>query len=515
MANWDHGYVTDITYVNNHYRECSPSWIAAACLLLGHRPPDTTRPYRYADLGCGNGFTALATAAASPQAEVWAFDFNPAHVENGRLLADAAGLTNIHFVEASFADLRHPSRFDLPDFDFIVSHGVLSWISPENRAHLYGIIGERLRPGGVAYISYNVSVGWAAMVPTRHLMRLLAESRQERSDQAALSALGMIDQLRTRGAAYFASHPPLTNRLEELGKHSPRYLAHEYLNRDWHPVMFSDVATAMKEVKCGYLGSATLAENIDPVSVPQGMAPLMAEISDPIIRETLRDFGCNQGFRRDLYRRGVQPLPISEHTHLLDRLSFAWTGMAAADPININTPLGQVQGKAEIYQPLMAMLLAGPLSVGTARNMSPFAGRPLQELLQALTLITSAGYAHPLLAGGDRPEARAATTRLNKALALMGEQGSELFRLASPILGTALVADLLELFMVADILSGKPAEVASLTQSVVDALGRAGRTMQRDGQPVVDPREARKIVETEVTRMLETRQKLWQLWGVV
>jgi hypothetical protein len=307
----------------------------------------------------------------------------------------------------------------------------------------------------------------------------------------------------------------LGNRLEELAKHSPRYLAHEYLNQDWHPVMFSDVATAMKEVKCGYLGSATLAENIDPVSVPQGLAPLMAEFNDPIIRETLRDFGCNQGFRRDLYRRGVQPLSVAEHTHLLDQLSFAWTGTAAADPISINTPLGQVQGKAEIYQPLMAMLEAGPVSVRAARETPPFAGRPLQELLQALTLITSGGYAHPMLAGGDRPEARAGAMRLNKALATMGEQGSELFRLVSPALGTAMMADLLELFTVADILSGKPADVGSLTQSVIDALARAGRTMQRDGQPVADPREARKIVETEVTRIMETRQNLWRLWGMV
>jgi Predicted methyltransferase regulatory domain len=271
----------------------------------------------------------------------------------------------------------------------------------------------------------------------------------------------------------------------------------------------------MQEVKCGYLGSATLAENIDPVSVPQGVAPLMAEISDPIIRETLRDFGCNQGFRRDLYRRGVQPLAVAEHSHLLDQLGFAWTGTAAADPITINTPLGQVQGKAEIYQPLMAMLEAGPLSVRTAREIPPFAGRPLQELLQALTLITSAGYAHPGLAGGDRAEARAGAARLNQALARMGEQGGELTRLVSPVLGTAFVVDLLEQFAVAGIMSGKPAELASLSQVVIDSLGRAGRTMQRDGQPVADPREARKIVETEVARMLETRQTLWRLWGVV
>ena len=48
----------------------------------------------------------------------------------------------------------------LPDFDFMVSHGVLSWISPANRQHLVGAVTRRLKPGGLAYLSYNVTTGW-------------------------------------------------------------------------------------------------------------------------------------------------------------------------------------------------------------------------------------------------------------------------------------------------------------------------------------------------------------------
>ncbi len=84
MAHWDHGYVTDVVYTNNFYRETTPAWLASTALLLGHRPPDLAGAFRYADLGCGNGFTALTVAATSPQAEVWGFDFNPAHIEAAR-----------------------------------------------------------------------------------------------------------------------------------------------------------------------------------------------------------------------------------------------------------------------------------------------------------------------------------------------------------------------------------------------------------------------------------------------
>src|SRR5580692_11674518 len=105
MAQWNDGYVTDVAYTSNVYRETTPPWVALTALLLGQLPPDLIRPFRYADLGCGNGMTAVFVAATCPQAEVWGFDFNPAHIETARNWAAAAGLTNITFVETSFAEL--------------------------------------------------------------------------------------------------------------------------------------------------------------------------------------------------------------------------------------------------------------------------------------------------------------------------------------------------------------------------------------------------------------------------
>ena len=184
MAHWDDGYVTDVAYTSNIYREITPSWLGMTSLLLGHRPPDLARPFRYADLGCGNGFTTLAVAASCPHAEVWGFDFNPAHIEFASALAARAGLTNAHFVETSFAGLAALPDSALPDFDFMVSHGVLSWISPANRHQLTSVIAGRLKPGGLVYLGYNVTTGWAAMVPVQALMRMVAAASPERTDLA-------------------------------------------------------------------------------------------------------------------------------------------------------------------------------------------------------------------------------------------------------------------------------------------------------------------------------------------
>jgi SAM-dependent methyltransferase len=516
MAHWSDGYVTDVAYTSNFYREITPAWLAMTSLLLGHRPPDLTRPFHYADLGCGNGFTTLAIAACCPHADVWGFDFNPAHIEFASGLAAQAGLTNVHFVETSFAGLAALPDNALPDFDFMVSHGVLSWISHDNRRHLMATIARRLRPGGLAYLGYNVTTGWTAMMPVRALMHMLAVASPERTDLAVPGILDFVDRLKQAGALFFQANPSLETRLADIRKHDHRYIAHEYLNQDWHPLMFAEIAGEMAEAKCRFIGSATLAENIDTVAVPPNVAPILAETRDPYLRETLRDLGCAQGFRRDVYRKGIAPMPPPEQQASLESMTLAGLGMPVpeAGP-TFATPVGNVTGRPEIYQPLIAMLDNGPLSVRTVRQSSAFVGRPLVELMQAFTLLVSGGYAHPMLPEGGTAEGRQAARRLNQAIARANANAADLTRLTGPAIGSVVGADLLETLVVGDLLAGRPADVEPLTTEVLAVLARSGRNVQRDGNPVTDPDEARQIVSDAIRNLFERRLPVFRRLGIV
>ena len=515
MPGWDDGYVTDVSYTTNFYRETTPVWLATASLLLGQRAPDLTRPFRYADLGCGHGFTTLVVAAAHPEAEIWGFDFNPAHIESATRMAEAAGLSNAHFVETSFADLAARAEASLPQFDFMASHGVVSWISPQNRKLLVDVIRQRLRPGGLAYISYNVATGWAAMVPVRQLMCMLSDVSSARTDQASVSALNFIDRMRQSGALFFQSNPRVEKRLEEIQRQDPRYIAHEYLNRDWNPLMFADMAEEMYEARCSFIGSATLNENVDALSAPDGMLPLLSEAGDRVLRETLRDFGAAQSFRRDIYRRGLAPLAQSEHAGLLDELALAPLSQTVPDPISFITSVGTVTGRPEIYRPLFESLVTGVQTLPQLRELPSFADRPPGELLQAITLMVGGGYAHPVLPGGTSAAARDAARRLNEVVAVENTRGVELQRLAVPLIGSALQVDLLETLMLGDVLSGLPATLSNLTVSVMSGLERSGRTMQREGKPVTDPAECRTMAAEISQRFLDIRVPLLRMLGVL
>jgi len=505
MAHWNDGYITDVLYyANNYYRECSASWLAAAALLLGHRPPDLGGPFRYAELGSGQGFGALVVAACSPQAEVWAFDFNPARIEAATRLAARAGIGNIRYVEASFAELAALQATDLPPFDIIVSHGVLSWLSAANRQHLIAIIGQRLKPGGIAYLGYNSATGWASMVPMRTLMLQLTAVRPERPDLAATAILDAVERLRAAGALYFAANPMVEQRLARLRLHDPRHLVHELLNADWHPAMFAEVAAAMTEAKCSFIGSAILTDNIPATAVPAGVAALLAETHDPVLRETLREFGAPQEFRWDIYRRGLTPMPAGEHQEMVEALSVARLGRAVPERgITFATSFGPVIGRSEIYAPLLALLERGPMNVRQASVALGFEGHPAPDVLQAIALLVHGGYAHPLLPGGNSAAALDAVRGLNQAIVRATADGMDMLRLVSPVLGAALPEDTIETLVVGELLGGRAARIETLSDAVAALLTRGGHTVQRDGTPVTDAAEIRTLVADQARGTLD------------
>jgi SAM-dependent methyltransferase len=491
MAQWDDGYVTDVAYTSNFYREITPSWIAMTSLLLGHRPPDLARPFSYADLGCGNGFTTLVVAACCPHADVWGFDFNPAHVEFANGLAARAGLGNVRFVESSFADLVTAPDGAMPDFDFMVSHGVLSWISPANRRSLVAAVAKRLKPGGLVYLSYNVTTGWTAMVPVRALMRMLTVASPERTDVAVPGVLDYVDRLREAGALFFQANPTLENRLVEIRRQDPRYIAHEFLNQDWEPLMFAEIAGEMLEAKCRYIGSATR-------SLPA---------RDPA---------------RYRLRAGVSPRFVPEGGGAV--AGRRAPGAAGYDDAGRAGPAG-ARGWGLVRHPDRHRdrpARGVPAAAGVAGGRAGQHPRdaPVRRLRRP-----PAGGAHAGVhaAGGRGVRAPDAAGRRHSGRARCGaaaESGDragqrERRRPAAPAIGSSIGADVLETLLVGELLAGKPADVGALAGELMAVLGRSGRSVQRDGKPVTDVDEARQIVTEVVAGMLERRVPLLRGLGVV
>ena len=510
---WDDGYVTDVVYIRNAYREITPLWLATAALLQGQQPPELSRPFRYVDLGCGHGLTTAIIAATYPQAEVWGFDFNPSHIASARDLACRAGLTNVRFEEKSFADLAALPASGLPNFDFVVAHGVLSWVSRESREHIARFIEQRLRPGGLAAVSYNVATGYAAMGPLQSLVQSLMRFNTDPSDEAASGMLDYLEVLKDCGAAFFDANPMVVDQLAALRTEDPAFVAHDLLNAAGQPLMFREVAGLMDKARCVYIGSATLTDNVDAFSVPPDMRGMIEEAPDAIVAEILRDLGLAKGFRRDIYRRGAAPLHSAVHTRLVDGITLQWTGKPFADPILLGAPY-PVEGLGDVARDLLHGLSAGPRTVGGLRTAETAASRPISEFHNVVSLVIANGYAHPAMPASIQSQAQAGTTRLNLAIGTMNANGANLGHLAAAAIGSSIPATSLDTLLVREKLVGEPLDGDRLVDRMLALLAHSGRAAQQNGRPVSDLEQSRQIAGAALRDALDHRMPVFASLGV-
>lgn len=514
MPSWTDGYVTDIQYASGFYRELSPTYLAYLCDLIGVRAPDIAKPFTYCELGCGQGLGSNLLAATHPNGAFYAYDFNPAQIANAQMLATAGGLTNIRFLERSFQELAEEPPHVEPLFDFIVFHGIISWIMPEHFQHIVTFLQRRLRPGGLVYASYNCLPGWTAMTPLQRLLREYAKQHPGRSDYQLREGLAFTNTLQQAGAAYFSANPGVPTRLEKLSGLNQNYLAHEYLNEAWVLFYFADVARELERAKLSFVGSAFLFDNFDHLCVPEKVRPLVKQARDPIFAQTIRDFAINRQFRRDLFVRGTNRIGMPEQTARLRQTTFQLLQDVVQSPLRFKVPLGEVTANPAQYDPVVKALRAKPASLGDVLTLPELAGRPFGEVSQTLAILVGDGLAHPVADRKLRSVSQAQA--LNRAVARRALLGDDYAFLGAPAAGTAIPATFMDMCILLALSekSGTPKQ-ADIIDDVWRLLGQYGRRLIKKGVTLETRQDSAAELELQVSEFFTTKYPYWKTLGIL
>lgn len=465
------GYVTDVAYPTMFHREMTPCWLTVTAAALGYGAPDIARPYRWCELGCGPGLGLALTAAANPGGRFVGVDFNPDHIAHGRRLTEAAGLGNLTFRQEGFETME-PEGGEA--FDFIVLHGVYSWVSPAVRAAIHGFIGRFLAPGGLVYVNYMTHPGLSAFAAGQKFLRLYGRSvggGSARQAQAGLAALKALDEA---GAGCFAAHPEERARLATAAEDDARYLAHEFMNEHWEPLHVADVMRAFAGTGCAHLGSATPVENIDALSLPGHVLPLLKGMADPELRETVKDLARNQSYRRDLYQRGGGVLAPADHLRALRGLALAaLPGAPKGGGLTFDTRIGPVEGAAPLFDPLLRALARGPQGFDALAAAGNLGGNP-GLLNQAVQMLCWSGCAHGLRPGPAEASGNqtSGAWALNRVVAEAALGGADYRWLAAPAIGSALPAGPAEMALCLAALDNPRQDRKILGRAAAERLGR-------------------------------------------
>ncbi len=396
------GYIIDARYPTTYIRELAPNWLNYVAALNGTLPSPLDQPFAYLELGCGAGFSSLTHAAAFPFGAFHACDFNRDGIAIGKQHARARAIDNIRFHEVSFDKLQTK---DLPDFEFIVLHGVYTWVGEDVQRSIRQLIRDRLKPGGLVYVSYNCLPGWTSEVPLQKLIVELAEGLNGDSLQRTEQAIFALQRLSDSGLQYFRDHPSATTALAAYRCSERSYLAHEFLNSAWKPRYSIDVAVEMAEAEVRYVGSATLVDNHAELIIDATVAKAIAALDTTRQKQLATDFAVNRQFRRDVFVRArcdASPIGVAEigaaEIDVAESLSRQTIGCPGApDTINttVQVPRGSISFHDDFICELRALMTLGPTTLGELVTTLSAASRSEKEIARNLLYLIAAGTLTP------------------------------------------------------------------------------------------------------------------------
>lgn len=510
MNDWAGGYASDIEYIAAYYGEQAPVRLNHAALLAGWEPRPIAGEFTYCELACGHGITANLLAAAYPKGRFWAVDFNPAHIAFGRSLAAESGLGNVEFLEHSFEELLRPDAPKLPQFDFITLHGIYSWVSPENRRNIVEFLRRHLKSGGIAYVSYNCLPGWSRGLALQRFLFEAAATTRDRSDRRMTHALDLLEKLTKAGARSFAQNHFVDDIWSGVRSRADRYLVHEYLNSEWHPMYSIDVGRELGAAKLDYVGSASLLENFPQFLLTPEQRELVDGIGAPDFRELVRDLCLERRFRRDVYVRGARRLGKLRHEQLLRETRLALVVPREKVHFKLNVPIGEATLAETTYAPIFDALAESPRTVGDLLALPEVRDTTLQAI-ELCGVLPGSAQAMPIAPLGEATDA-APSLRYNVAVARRNrdEDPFRSIALASPLLGTGLQVNSAELSVYEGLAAGVPRDPKLLAGRVADALAARGEHVIDKDKPLHDRAEAVAFLSDKLATLLQDIVPVWE-----
>jgi methyltransferase-like protein/SAM-dependent methyltransferase len=322
----------EIPYKGKPWYPTHPDCLATVATLFGMRPR-AIDSCRVLELGCAMGGNLIPMALALPGSRFVGIDLSPGQIAAGQATITALGLENIELKALSILDVDN----SFGPFDYIICHGVFSWVPTEVQDKILAICAEHLTANGVAYISYNTYPGWHLRGVVREMLvyhaRAFREPRQRVAEARAFLDF-LAEGVRPRDSTYSRV---VKEEVELLRKESDSYLFHEHLEDVNHPCYFHELSRRAEA-----RGLQFLAEAWDNARIRQTRQEQAGELqpsrADRIQREQYLDFLTNRTFRTSLFcHKDIAIAPVHDARFVPDLLLSGYARAVSENPSILST----------------------------------------------------------------------------------------------------------------------------------------------------------------------------------
>jgi hypothetical protein len=298
-----------VTYLSRQFGFTQPDRLGAVASLLGMRPLAGNR-CRVLEIGGASGGNLIPLAERYPQSEFLGIDLSARQTADGRKAIEQLGLKNIRLEVGDIMEMGP----ELGEFDYIIAHGVYSWVPPAVAERLLEVCAARLALQGIAYVSYNAYPGWRFHAVARDLLLYGSRNVADPAEKLRQGRKALEFVARYAGGIDSGYRAWLGREEARVRGWEPSQILHDDMETNNHPCYFHEFVDRSRRAGLKYVTDAQLfAVSIDhlPAEVAgqyRALAPGAVEV------EQYWDFLQNVGFRRSMLCRAeveLSPAPLA------------------------------------------------------------------------------------------------------------------------------------------------------------------------------------------------------------
>ncbi len=272
-----------------------PDRMAAVGQLFGLQSPPPER-CRVLELGCATGGNIIPMAERFPESQFVGIDYSQGQLLIAERLAGQLQLSNLTLRFGDIAELDS----SLGTFDYIICHGVYSWVPPELQDKILELCRTLLSPHGIAYISYNVFPGWDMRMVIRDVLCRFVSGTSGPKARCALGRAVLEFLVKAAGDEPTAYAKLLKAEAESILRQPDGYIYHEYFESNNRPLYFHEFVSQISRFELQYLGEAAPASMFSSSLGSQVESYLKGLSLDLIAVDQHLDVLRNRGFRQTL-----------------------------------------------------------------------------------------------------------------------------------------------------------------------------------------------------------------------
>jgi methyltransferase-like protein len=287
----------ELPYPSHPFPQTHPDRLATIATLFGMKPAPADHCH-VLELGCASGGNLIPMALSLPESTFMGIDLSGAQIAEGLKAIAALGLKNIR--------LRQMSILDVDDgfgrFDYVICHGVYSWVPAEVQEKILDICSRHLAPDGVGYVSYNTYPGWHMRGMIRAMLGLHDKRFRTQPPLVRVGRARALLSFLTNSVSEQTSYGQLLREtVELLQKCTDSYLFHEHLEECNAPIYFSAFCERLAAHQLRYLGETEFHPMVASASFSPAVQKELSQLAPSFLEmEQYMDLLRNRMFRQTL-----------------------------------------------------------------------------------------------------------------------------------------------------------------------------------------------------------------------